>query len=89
MQGEPSRAHEPYPGSMQSWISATHECFCRESMVSRMYSAPFSTWRRVRTRSDHVWALHLPPGNATPECSGTAATPHLPATVNNSLVGEH
>lgn len=45
--------HEPYPGSMQSWISATQECFCRESMVSRMYSAPFSTWRRDRTASGH------------------------------------
>ncbi len=28
---------------MQSWMSATHEFFCRESMVSKMYSAPFST----------------------------------------------
>lgn len=33
-----------HPGSTQPWMSATHECFCRESMVSRMYSAPFSTW---------------------------------------------
>lgn len=32
-----------YPGSMQSWMSATHEFFCNESMVSKMYSAPFST----------------------------------------------
>lgn len=32
-----------YPGSMQSWMSATHEFFCSESMVSRMYSPPFST----------------------------------------------
>lgn len=75
MQGEPSRAHEPYPGSMQSWISATHECFCRESMVSRMYSAPFSTWRRVRTRSDHVWALHPPPGNANPRMQWDGSHP--------------
>lgn len=28
-------------------MSATHECFCSESIVSRMYSAPFSTWMRV------------------------------------------
>lgn len=33
-----------HPGSTQPWMSATHECFCSESMVSRMYSAPFSTW---------------------------------------------
>lgn len=33
-----------HPGSAQPWMSATHECFCRESTVSRMYSAPFSTW---------------------------------------------
>lgn len=52
--GNPTMPHEPYPGSMQSWISATQECFCRESMVSRMYSAPFSTWRRDRTASGHV-----------------------------------
>lgn len=32
-----------YPGSMQSWMSATHEFFCSESMVSRMYSPPCST----------------------------------------------
>lgn len=32
-----------YPGSMQSWMSATQEFFCSESMVSRMYSPPFST----------------------------------------------
>lgn len=34
-----------YLGSMQSWMSATHEFFCKESMVSRMYSPPFSTCR--------------------------------------------
>lgn len=28
-------------------MSATHECFCSESIVSRMYSAPFSTWIRA------------------------------------------
>lgn len=62
--------HEPYPGSMQSWISATQECFCRESMVSRMYSAPFSTWRRDRTASGHGQGLPPvccpPPGKAKP-----------------------
>lgn len=48
-----------HPGSMQSWMSATQEFFCSESMVSRMYSPPFSTCgssralrskRRVRPR---------------------------------------
>lgn len=41
--GRAASSSEPYPGSMQSWISATQECFWRESMVSRIYSAPFST----------------------------------------------
>lgn len=68
--GNPTMPHEPYPGSMQSWISATQECFCRESMVSRMYSAPFSTWKRDRTASGHGQGLPPvccpPPGKAKP-----------------------
>lgn len=41
---------EVYPGSMQSWMSATQEFFCSESMVSRMYSPPFSTCESSKTQ---------------------------------------
>lgn len=43
-----------YPGSMQSWMSATHEFFCSESMVSRMYSPPFSTCGSSQTLRSHT-----------------------------------
>lgn len=43
-----------YPGSMQSWMSATHEFFCSESMVSRMYSPPFSTCGSSQTLWSHT-----------------------------------
>lgn len=49
-----------YPGSMQSWMSATQEFFCSESMVSRMYSAPFSTCGSSRALRSHR-ALHKGP----------------------------
>lgn len=29
-------------------MSATHECFCRESKVSKMYSSPFSTYNMTK-----------------------------------------
>lgn len=47
-----------YPGSMQSWMSATQEFFCSESMVSRMYSPPFSTCRSSQALRSHTRALH-------------------------------
>lgn len=43
-----------YPGSMQSWMSATQEFFCSESMVSRMYSPPFSTCGGSQTLRSHT-----------------------------------
>lgn len=43
-----------YPGSMQSWMSATQEFFCSESMVSRMYSPPFSTCGSSKTLRSHT-----------------------------------
>lgn len=49
-----------YPGSTQPWMSATHECFCSESIVSRMYSAPFSTCEGVGVpASQYPGPLHL------------------------------
>lgn len=43
-----------YPGSMQSWMSATQEFFWSESMVSRMYSPPFSTCGGSQTLKSHT-----------------------------------
>ncbi|MEQ2197243.1 hypothetical protein XENOCAPTIV_026234 [Xenoophorus captivus] len=43
---------------MQSWMSATQEFFCRESMVSRMYSPPFSTCESSPTNQSHIRSIH-------------------------------
>lgn len=47
-----------YLGSMQSWMSATHEFFCKESMVSRMYSPPFSTCRSRKHPRHTLSSVH-------------------------------
>lgn len=56
-----------YPGSMQSWMSATQEFFCSESMVSRMYSPPFSTCGSSHTRRSRTERIQNKAGSLIPQ----------------------
>ena len=70
---------------MQSWISATQECFCSESMVSRMYSAPFSTCSNVGECQAVPGSCHPLPGKAH---STTQPAPALHLLLLNTSAAE-
>lgn len=72
-----------YPGSMQSWMSATHEFFCRESMVSRMYSPPFSTCGSSQTLQSYteLCSMHHVKAKNTHQKTGEVERDFSKATV--------